>query len=417
MGAIAVYLGVALICLMALNRPYIGVLGYFGCATLVPTYAWRWSLSQDANFQKYIAAATCLGVLITLPRGNRVRGPAALSCWGLIAFLGLAFLSCFGSIEPSDSWWLMGYLWKIVLMALLGVYLIDTPRKLWALLWTLALCQGYNAYQINLQYFQDGYSYAARRGWSYLDNNTYSIFTVPVFSVSVGLAIYSRVLWQSALAAAIAGLQVHQIMMMESRGVMIGALVSLGVVAFLMPWNTRTISMAVAGTLLGGVLAGPPVVKEFRSSFASEEERDSSADSRFKLWQAGAGITADHPLRGVGINAGRRLVSAYYPGGLGAKDKSLHNLLFEISTGAGVPALVAFLTFLAAPVLGMLPIRTGDLPPPLRACRLAVCGGMVGFLVSAMFSSSLLIETPYIVAAAGAAGLTLIRAHRVLPFE
>ncbi len=189
----------------------------------------------------------------------------------------------------------------------------------------------------------------------------------------------------------------------------------MGGVCFLLVPKTKYSLLTAAGILaVGALLAGPSVTKEFSSSFETGENLDSSADSRFKLWEAGLGITLDYPLLGVGPNAGRRLVPSYYPGGLAGNNKSLHNIVFDISTGSGVPATIAYYTFFAAPWLALLRIwirgrRT--LPSWARVCTLAYLCGFVGYFVSGMFATSPLIETPYGLGALGCATALVIRRH------
>ena len=110
------------------------------------------------------------------------------------------------------------------------------------------------------------------------------------------------------VAGLIAGLQVHQIMLMQSRGCMLAVLLIAAAGVLLMPRSPRNYAIICLGFLAASLLAGPSVVDEFSSSFRSGEQLDSSAASRFDLWKAGLRITADYPMLGVGPNAARRLV-------------------------------------------------------------------------------------------------------------
>ncbi len=165
MGAYVIYAVFVAICVIALARPWIGIVGFYGFVLLEPNWNWRWSIPEDFQFQKYIALATFLGVVLKGFRGNRLTTGGGFSILLLLGFLGLAYLSSFQSIAPETSSFYMSNLWKIVLMAVIAALLLDSPQKLWIFLCVLALAEGYSAYRINEQYFEYGYSLYVKRPW------------------------------------------------------------------------------------------------------------------------------------------------------------------------------------------------------------------------------------------------------------
>ena len=131
---------------------------------------------------------------------------------------------------------------------------------------------------------------------------------------------------------------------------MLGALVLGGLAFVFMPKSKITILLATVGVCLTLMLAGPSVVNEFGSIFQQSEELDSSASSRYKLWSAGMGIMSDYPLLGVGPWVGEKYVPQYYEGYSEVRDhKALHNLFFEVGTGCGIPAALAYVSFFWLP--------------------------------------------------------------------
>jgi O-antigen ligase len=404
------------VCLGALYRPPIGVIGYYGFFLLMPEWNWRWALPPFFPYQKYVAAATLIGVLLSGLRGNRWTHSASMATACLLSFLGLAFLSAQFTIMPEETAKYMDALWKIVLMAVIAIHVLDSPRWIFAGLWSVALAQGYNAYQINDSYFERGRCIFVKRPWGYHgDANLYCIITIPIMAISAALMFSTRPLWQKVAAGAIFVLQMHQIMMMESRGCMIGSLVMVPLLLLLMPqtrWNWAAVTAAI---VCGAILAGPSVVAEFSSSFRKEGERDSSAESRFLLWKTGARITADYPLLGVGPHAGQKLVAQYLgmPGGR----KGLHNLFFEISTGCGVPATVLYCIFFGVAwgtaTWALLRRRWQPLPDWAETTYVAVSTGLIGYMVASMFSSGAVLESSYLLGAFGlATSLILARDRR-----
>lgn len=409
----------AAICLSALFRPWIGLVGFYGFVLLEPNWNWRWAIPEDQQFQPYIACCTLAGFVFSGFSGNRLDGRSKVAVGCLLGFLLLAYVSSMQSIDVTLSRFYFSNLWKVVLMAVLTVWLLNDERKILILLWVMVIAQGYSAFRINEQYFQDGYSiYAYQRNWgSKGDNNLYTIMTVPLVGCSAALALYTTVWWQRALAGGICLLQIHQIMLMESRGGMLAAIGMLGIILWKMPRNRYTLTIAGSGLLLGLALAGPPVVEEFGSIFKRAEERDGSAQSRIKLWKAGYAITKDYPLLGAGPYAGSRLVPRYYEGGLKTENKGLHNLLFEVTTGCGIPAAVLYFSYFGISWFSIRRIYQKSLAPEdlsnewLGAVKLAVFAGLPGYIAASMFSSGALLESSYALASIGLAAWVVAKRH------
>ncbi|WP_160148165.1 O-antigen ligase family protein [Rubripirellula obstinata] len=312
------------------------------------------------------------------------------------------------SLDPETSSYYLYTVFKIALVTTLAVALIDTPKKLWILLVVAVVTQGYNAMQINLQYFEDGFSAYSRSGWASGtkgDNNGYTIFTIPVLAMSISIALTNLGPKLRLFSLAIAALQIHQILLLESRGGMLAVCLLFALVAFFAEKTRSNIIGIVAIGVVAIVLAGPPVVREFSSIFAEAGERDNSANSRFKLWKAGAQITIENPIVGVGPWCGELLVPDYYEGPIvsTSQRKALHNILFEISTGFGIPATLAYFAFFWIPLrssLGLV-LRRREEDPWLNAASLAICVGMPAFFLASMFSSGAMLETGYLLAVLG----------------
>ncbi|XZE54237.1 O-antigen ligase family protein [Planctomycetaceae bacterium SH139] len=423
LGILIIYPLFAGVCIAAIFRPWIGIVGFYGCVLLEPNWNWRWSIPADFQFQKYIALATVVGVLLTGFRGNRIGGASAWATAALVSFLAIAYVSANQTIDVVLTTFYMENMWKIVMMAILAIILLDEPRKILVMVAVLAITQGYSAYQINLQYFQDGVSIYAYYPWGTKgDNNLYSNLTVPLIACSAAVCVFTSKRWLRVGSGIILILQMHQLMLMESRGAMLAAIAMMGWFAFLMPKTSFTIRASVVTVLAGALLAGPPVYKEFMSSFESGENRDSSADSRFTLWKAGAAITADYPLLGVGPLAGQRLVPQYYEGGLDGSQKGLHNLVFEISTGCGIPAAILYFLFFLIPWWVSTKqywaiARIGEFPEWKGTSLLAVATGIPGYLAASMFSSGALLEPSYVLASVGCATALVAQRLNAEPLE
>lgn len=410
MGVIFIVGLLIYICITALSKPYVGLIGYFGWTILKPEYLWGWALPQDLGLQKYIAIATLLGWVLKGFPGNSLRGGPLYSCFGLVIYLLLSWISSFQSRDPIQTAFFMSVIWKIVLMAILAARILDTPNKVITMMWVAVLAQGFNAYEINMQYFRDGYSWARLNGWGFSDNNTYTIATIPIMAFSASLALFASRTWQKFLAAAILILQLNQIFLLESRGGMLGCIALGAILWWNVPKTPRRYVAAIGLLVAVSVLAGPPVVKRFSSTFVGEDQRDSSAESRFSLWQAGWNITKDYPLLGLGPWGAETTVPHYYPGGLNLERKALHNLFFELSTGSGVPATLAYIVFYFVPWFSLRHYwrqNRGQLPVQTQIVYLSSYAAIPAFWVASFFSSGILLESGYLCTAITIAMLSI----------
>lgn len=399
-GVIAILVLWAYASIKALFNPWVGFIGYVVFVILCPRWNWRWGWVDVVDYQKFLAGGTLLGVLLTGAWSRPLHGAAKASLFFFSAFLALVFASSFitqNEVYTAQFW---DIIWKIWLIASLGVVLIDDRKKIIWFIMAMVLSQGWNAFNINQLYYQYGIN-VKWFTWNYLDNNTYSISTIPVMAVTFGILMVHTDWRIRLLTGLIFVLQMHQLMLLQSRGTMIGGLLLIALGVFFMPKTRTSIQMTLVALVIGIILAGPSVIEEFSSAFVAEEEMDSSASSRFKLWKAGAEIMRDYPLLGVGPWAGQFVVPRYYEGYIAEGHKALHNLFFEVGTGSGIPALICYLLYFFVPWLAHLKLWKSGEPKGgswWQISNLAVLCGIPGYWCASMFSSGALIEPPYLLA-------------------
>jgi len=383
----------------SLFAPWIGILGYCVFVGLAPQWTWRFDI-PDVDFQKFVAGGTLAGLFLSLNRFEFGSKIARITGLALLSYLTIVFVSYASCEDTVRAFEFLDPTWKLSLMWFLGILAVEQEKHLKTIVWWLVVCHAWLAYETNNQYFSNGYILVDSFRWNGLDNNTYSIMTIPVMALALSLALYSEsMIWRS-FAFGTFVLQLHQIMLLQSRGTMTGGLVMIFLAIVLMPRTRINFGILFLGLILGSVLAGPSVVEEFMSSFKSEGELDSSADSRFKLWKAGFRIMQDYPF-GVGPWIGERYVPIYYDGDLnGVSRKALHNLFFEVGTGMGFLGVVAILVFYFVPFCAHWRVRVSgafqEQSSIFKAINLACLAGVPGFWVSSMFSSGALLETPYL---------------------
>ena len=287
-------------------------------------------------------------------------------------------------------------------------------------MWVVTIASGYNAFRINEDYFITGFARYVNNSWGLKgDNNVYTLFTMlPVTSAMI-LSLTSKAIYQRIFAGALAVLHLHQLMLLESRGGMLGVMLSAIILLVLIP-KTFYVNVSIVGFgIIVAVLAGPPVAKEFESIFAAAEERDASAESRFIVWKAALEVTRDFPLLGAGPNAGQFLIPFYASEYAHVPAKHPHNVFLEIMSGCGIPAFACFALFLAVPYFRILKFRKmhANLDSDANAITYSALITLPGFCLSGMFAGGGLIESLYYSAAIWAGGLLAMESQQLQDAE
>ena len=385
---------------MGIARPFWGLCGYLFLVFLQPEWIWRFEGLTPSNFtyQKSIIISIGIGVLLNLSEGNGLlKHRAFVLCAGTLVFI--TWLSSFFTIQPAMSALYFDVLWKSVLIMILVFHLTDSPRKAVMVLGAMSIGAFYNSLRMHEYYLAIGWCRWVSESWGYKgDSNVICLFEMPCIVAGVALFFASRSTYVRVLAGISAFLLIHQIFILESRGAMLG-LVSMGLVLFVMiPKTPRFLSLVFVLITAIAFIAGPPVVKEFSSIFASKEQRDSSADSRFILWSASVRIGMDHPWLGVGPYAGQFAIPKYEPLYEGIEAKHPHNIFFEVLTGCGFIALAVYLTLGMLPLLMALRMRRRypiARDPDLQFLTLIPIIGAPAIAVTGMFCGSGMMESVY----------------------
>lgn len=414
MGAIFVYICFLASCILAVTVPALGCAAFYFFNLLDPAWNWRWAIPQDPGFQKWIAASILAGFFIHQGWRSHLNKTTFTTLSLLVGFVLLCYVSSKNSAYPLRSAIYLDMLWRIALIV--GISLMVTINENRAMLLAVGcvLGQAYNSFQINLEYFQIGFCrYASMADWGLkgLDNNGYSILTIPILALSASFVLSPWRWWIRALAGGICLLQIHQIMLMESRGSMLGAVLVAAVALLYCPKTPATNTIILTGAVFVSFLAGPPVIREFGSIFGDEGNLDVSAESRFYLWKAGAAIMWDYPWLGVGPGCSGSFVPLYYDyANLQADgEKALHNLFFEIMCENGILAGIIYFGFFLLPWCMVWRNRRHFLWSNPHRCTLAlgVISGIPGYFLASMFSSGTLIESSYVLPIIGCALLNL----------
>jgi probable O-glycosylation ligase (exosortase A-associated) len=362
---------------------------------------WRFSLPQW-RYSFTIAVALLFGWVFKLFgdwKFGRSAGPA-------IALVGFWFWSILSAIFAKDqqlAWTSIETTTKIVLPFFVGLTLIQNKGHLRQLCWVIMLAQGYVAFEMNMSYFH-GYNRILLNKYGGIDNNGMALTMVTAMGLAFFAGMYETAWWKKGLAFAVCVLCGHAVMLSFSRGGML-AMIASGLAAFvIMPKRPKHVLVFALALAIGFRLAGEQVTERFRTIFADETQRDSSAESRLQLWTACWDAMLKSPIVGLGPDHWRRNAARYgFPEG-----KAAHSLWMQAGAETGFPGFFLIIAFYVLSMTRLLPLirrRRDDIDPWLVSSASMVVCSLFGFVIAATFLSLLHVEIAYYVALLGAGTL------------
>jgi len=319
----------------------------------------------------------------------------------LVGYLIWASVSAAFCDTPDLAWGFVVNLTKVVLPFMAGLTLITSVKQLKQLAWTIALSQGYLAYEMNLRYYEGFYHRFQEVSHAGLDNNSVAIAMATGVGFAFFLGLREKSLWRKALAFLACALMAHVILFSMSRGGMLGLSVVGAVGFFLVPKRSMPLLLFMLAVILGLRLSGEHVRERFSTIFVDSEERDRSAQGRTEMWVDCLDVMRRKPVFGCGPDQWGNIAPEYgHP-----KGKEAHSLWLQIGAELGIPGLAFLIAF-----YGLCSWRCWKLSRPyarppdpwLADGGRMVVAALAGFAVSAQFVSLEGLEIPYYVTLFGA---------------
>jgi len=357
----------------ALFWPHIGIYGYIAEYCIGPSQQW-WEAPFQGFGLRYsftLAAATAIGISINWK--NLRFGEEFLKgqeIW-LIVFTGLAWLAYMLGDETIGYYTRFDHpvekITKIAVFLMMLTHVISDHRKFDNLLWlfvVLSLLLGLKAWSVPYSAYQSG-RLEGVGGPDFAEANFFGAFMAAMLPL-IGIQLLRSKWWGKALCALSGAFTANAIVLCRSRGAFVGVAAGALVAAVLAPKKHR-IKIAVGLILgfLGGLYVSDTHFLERLTTITNEqEEMDTSAMSRIRLWKAGARIVSDHPL-GIGIGNWYQTIGRYIPEYEG---KDAHNTYVKCAAELGVQGLLVygFIIIAALRQLWHVRKRAALLPQPLE---------------------------------------------------
>jgi O-antigen ligase len=399
-GLILTYLITAIASAGSLRYPLWGLYAYVGYAVLRPQYMFQWA-GDLSNMSLLLGVALLVGWALN-GFGDWRLGKSRAIVVLLLFYTAWYGVSAALATDQTLAFGLWLELLKFVLPCCVGITLMKDEREWRTFLWIIVACQAYVGLEMNRNYLAGWNSAAEGYGW--MDNNCFGVSLVTVLGVAIALVVTSRKWYEKGLAAACAAVILHTALLTFSRGAMVGLLVVGGTAFLALPKRPSYLAVILATAIVGFQLTGPQLMARYATTFASDEDRDSSAQSRLDLWKDCLIVIQSAPVFGIGP-ANWRAVASQFGWGEG---KSAHSVWMETAAEVGIPGVLALFAFFAIAALKLWPLARARLDDTNRyqvGAAMAVVLAVAGFASSGQFVSLAGLEVPYYVVMVGAAVL------------
>lgn len=343
-------------------HPFWGLLLYYFFAVLRPQHLWEWALPVQWRWSLFAALIVLGATAMNMHRViRRVRFSPIIFL--LIGFGILLIFSALNAHNPGIAqYWAVEY-GKIMLIALIALFMIDQYWQINLLSLAILVSIGYISWEINFMYFFENRRLDVyHHGYGGLDNNGAGLMLAMGVPFAFAFALTAADRWKRIAAGLLGLFMIHAVMMTYSRGAMLAGVLGIGWLIFQHRARFQAAAVAIVLASMIMLMAGPEIRDRFMSS--TEFQEDSSAQSRLESWSAAWAIAWDHPLTGTGLRNSSGFTKAY---GADRQGRVIHSVYLQIAADAGIPAMLIYIAVVISAFVATQSVR--------RRCVLAMQGG------------------------------------------
>ncbi|MDH4062795.1 MAG: O-antigen ligase family protein [Acidobacteriota bacterium] len=336
---------------------------------------------------------------------------------GMVIFLALGLVSQVGAVDQVIGWYWVDFFARLVVVCLLAVSLITTPKRLIRVMAVVAGSLGFFAAKAGLlSAIVGGVRFAEGLTGAFTDNNGYALGTVMIMPMLVAVGRNADLLfdgywsWLNAwarrgflLAVPLCGLTVISTF---SRG---GFLAMVAATATYVALDRRRVglSLGLAVMLIIGVSVAPipeGYLERLETIRTYQEVDETSAISRPYFWSVAVDMAEANPF-GVGLRNFEAAYDTYdRSDGLYGSRRAVHSSHFQVLAelgfiGAFIWTVLFLLAFWLAVRARKLAKRPGLAPESetfLSTVPNCLIASMAGFLVGGSFLSAALNDLTWV---------------------
>jgi probable O-glycosylation ligase (exosortase A-associated) len=386
---------VAIGALMALRRPWVGVMLWTWLSLMNP-HRFSWGFAYDAPLAAVAAACTLVGLMFT--RDKRQQPFQGAPTVVLLLFMLWMTLSWQLGLDPEGDYPQWDKVMKIDFMILLAMVILHSKKHIVALMWVCAASLALLGGKGGVFTIMHGGSYKVYGPpYSFIeDNNHFAlalVMTIPLLrflqmQMRNRWARYGMTVWMILLAAAALG--------SHSRG----ALLAISAMTLMMWWrgSNRFWGGIMIAIVAVSLVTFMPAEWTERMHTINTYDQDMSAQGRFSAWWVAWRLAFDYPT-GVGFNAAVPMLFAKYSPYPELGTPAAHSIYFQALGNHGFVGLGLFLLLWGTTWFTAARVRkeARGIAPALWARDLAgMCQvSLLGYLVGGAFLSLAYFDLPY----------------------
>jgi putative inorganic carbon (hco3(-)) transporter len=337
-------------------RPAYAVALYMFTFLVAPT-AWWWGDFLE-NYRWNFFAGTLLLLTVVATRSDdamEAERPLATNAIPILVLMAInaAFVHFLLAVNADSSFgWLIIRL-KFILLFLMIQYAIRDQKDFRIVAVAIALGIGYIGYEATINErgsFSGGRLEGIGAAGVASSNHLASLLVTAVpLAVTVLFTDVSK--WVKGAVLLACGFAFNVVLLCNSRGAFLGLI--LGGLAFLFmasgparKQSRRIIGLAAVATFL--LLGDPEIIQRFMTTFNSEGQRDTSAESRITFWTAATYMIRDYPLGSGGNSFSEGRGAQYLAGETRTETRAIHNGFLTETTDWGIQGGLLAVAFLSA---------------------------------------------------------------------
>jgi len=338
----------------ALKRPWVGILGWFWIAYMVP-HSLTWGFGRNLPLAAMVGGATLVGFVFTKDKRPLPRSGTVLL---IILFVMQITVSSLLAYDPALAWAKWNTVVKILLMTLITLYLFQSRDRLRYLYLVPTLGLGFYGLKTGVWVLRTA---GGAMIWGpdrsfFADNNTFGLALTMILPLLLGLAREEPRRWLKRLMQVMFVCTVVSILFTYSRGAFLALIVIGGILIWRSPWRLR-FGVTVLVLALVAVPLLPNKLRDRIHSISDQESaetRDNSAAGRLEAWSTAWKIAVAHPFFGEGFKAlwSTDLWNTYY-GNTYLAVRDVHSLYFEVLSEHGLQGFMIYIAILLS-TLGTL---------------------------------------------------------------